>query len=503
MSQPRSTARTVFHIVYNAVYVLLCLLLAALVLITPGDAIRQAYFDTHQYSNIVITAIAYLVTVLIVLFVYSLRLYVTRTVLAGIPKGWIPVGKGDVGKGVREMVSKELGRSAAIAWEARPKVHAPAENIGSGLAIVVEEEGNEFGQEIDLDEEKPRRTSSGWRRLKKAATAESEMGIALPPTRPVWGEIEHPGWGSPNSPDLPNIQYSAVLAELPNLVEGKAISVAPPDPDSSGDAPALDPEAVALLQRSPNMSMRTYVGHLANLGILQPSKNIAEFLDTYDRARFSTRPMSVTVFRRLMYLFAELLRSTQALDRSVIDAMHDLDGMYSDSEGNNMDIDDDAPQASSPTTPARSLHSLRSLQSDHSPSARSGSSSHSHRLQAQKRRRPKLVARNSSGNTWGQQQYGTAPTTPKSKGGRSTTMNSMTRNRGARSVSSSGESANTFAQSRPPFEVGSSLGSGSSERSSLRSVSQGSEGSGGSVIRLARHGDGGDLPYVLRVGDVS
>ncbi|KAK6063649.1 Defect at low temperature protein 1 [Seiridium cupressi] len=503
MSHPRSTARRIYHYIYNSVYVLLCIILAALILVTPGDAIRQTYFDTLQYTNIVIIAIAYLVTVLIVLFIYTLRLYVTRTVLASIPKSWVPTGKGEVKKDVREMINRELGRSAAIAWQARPKVgSATTIRQSNDMSAVTEENTDDIAQQGSLDEEKVTRTSSNWLRHRKTGSVESEMGIDLPPTKPVWGKIEHPGWGSPESPDLANIQYITVLAELPNLIEAKAMSLAPRLSDSLDESPFLDPEAVAALQRSGNMGMRIYVGRLVDLGVLESSRDIAEFLDVYERARFSTKPIPVAHFRRLMHLFAELLRSAKPLDRDVLETMRHMDEMYSDSEGaslmdnrsvrharshHNADIDDDAPQDTGPSTPARSL---RTLDSDASPKATGSLSS---RLRV---RRPGMVGRNSSGNT--RTQYGTAPTTPKSRAGHSTNISS--RNQRLRSNSRgdstrSSSSANSFAQTRRPF-MGGSLGS--SSQGSLRSASQGSEGS---VIRLARHDDGGDLPYVLRVSD--
>ncbi|KAI1855721.1 hypothetical protein JX265_012166 [Neoarthrinium moseri] len=502
MSHHRSSFRRVLHWIYNTVYVLLCLLLAALILITPGDAIRQVFLNTFQYTNIVIIAVAYLVTVLIVLFIYSLRLYVTRTVLAGIPKSWIPIGKGHVKKGVREMIARELGHSAAVAWAARPKVGAvpAADQREALLGVVVEEDSNEVGRaQSAANDEKGTRTSGNWLRPRRtaAATMESEMGIALPPTSPVWGQIEHPGWGSPNSPDLANVQYGAVLAELPNLIEAKAISLAPPAPDSSDVSPVLDPEAVALLQRTTTMSMRTYIGRLIDLGVLESTQNSFEFLDTYERARFLTRPLPAAAFKRLMHLFAELLRSAQPLDRSVVDTMNEMDGMYSDS-ASRTDIDDDAPQNTSPTTPAQSLPSVRSLKSVSSRGSRRGSShqaslassegsTNAERLRSPLHR-PGMATTNSSGNTRGR--YGTAPTTPRSKSGRSGTVHSQ--NQATRSLSR-GSSTNSFAQTRQPYVAGSG-----SSGNSLRSVSGGSV-SQGSVIRLARHDDDTSLPYVLRL----
>ncbi|KAI0155701.1 sucrase/ferredoxin domain-containing protein [Pestalotiopsis sp. NC0098] len=481
MSPPRSTTRKIFHYIYNTVYVLLCLLLAALVLVTPGDAIRQTYQKTLQYTNIVIIAIAYLVTVLIVLFIYSLRLYVTRTVLASIPKSWVPINKGEIKKHVREVIHKELARSAAIAWQARPKVSSASfTDFADDLSAVAEEDEQDVPRDFDDSvHEKESRPGPSWQ-LKRSDTAEEEMGIALPPTKPVWGHIDHPGWGSPESPDLANIQYGAVLAELPNLIEGKAMSLAPAMPDS-GEAPLLDPEAVAALQRLGNMTMRTYVGHLVDLEVLEASKDISEFLDVYERARFSTKPIPGDMFRRLMHLFAELLRSAKPLDRGVLETIRSMDDMYSDSnDGSSLDeqsfyfarsrhradIDDDAPQNTSPTTPAHSIHSLSS---DSSPKTTNNSGS--------------ILVGGSSGAH---------------KAGRSRTVSSKKQRlqRTTSNISSirSGSSANSFAQSRKPYLAGSSSSSG--HGSSLRS---GSRGSGGSVIRLATHDDAGDLPYVLRV----
>ncbi|ETS86001.1 hypothetical protein PFICI_04026 [Pestalotiopsis fici W106-1] len=484
MSPPRSTTRKIFHYIYNTVYVVLCFVLAALILVTPGDAIRQTYYKTLQYTNIVIIAIAYLVTVLIVLFIYSLRLYVTRTVLASIPKSWAPLNKGEIKKNVREMIHKDLGRSAAIAWQARPKVSSASfMDYADDLSAVAEEDEEYSDRNEDGSAHAKESRATPDRRLKRSDTIEEEMGIALPPTKPVWGHIDHPGWGSPESPDLANIQYSAVLAELPNLIEGKAMSLAPTLPGSSEEMPLLDPEAVEALQRQANMTMRTYIGHLVDLGVLEASKDTAEFLDVYERARFSTKQIPGDMFRRLMHLFAELLRSAKSLDRGVLETMRSMNEMYTESNAGSSldeqsfyfaqsrhraDIDDDAPQDTSPTTPARSL---RSLDSDSSPRTRNNT-------------RPSLVGRTSSG--------------AKSKPGRSRTVSSKRQlMRTTSNISSvrSGSSGNSFAQTRRPYLAGSL--SSRSRGDSLRSGSRGSDG--GSVIRLATRDDGVDLPYVLRV----
>lgn len=455
-----TTIELVFRILYTSVYVLLCLLLTALLLVTPGDIIRQIVLYTSQYLNLVIIAIVYVITVLVVLFVYAIRLYMTRTVLASIPKNWIPIEKGDVTKEVRKMVATSLGRSAAIAWEARPKIIPP-----DPLPTLVEDPAEET--ETNARESKEPRRSLQLFKSKPPATVEDEMGIALPTVRPVWGEIEHPGWGSPGSPDLPNLQYSTVLSELPNLIEAKAVSHAPPDPGSAAGPPAFDADAIVLLQRASHMSMRDYVTHLTALGVLPSSPQTSEFIEVYERARFSTRPMSNADFRHLMHLFAELLREMQPLKPTALYADNDSDypdSPYSESSGH---IDDDAPQeTTTPTTYARSISSTSAL-------SLNGSSTRS-------RARPHRPARNSSSHTW--HQYRTAPTTPKSRAGTAGGGRGLSR-------SSSTNSANTFAQTRRPYYPSSSA--------SMRSGSSVQ----GSVIRLATREDGNDLPYVLRVAD--
>ncbi|OTB08938.1 hypothetical protein M426DRAFT_18334 [Hypoxylon sp. CI-4A] len=441
----------ILRIAYLSVYVFfLCLLLSALLLVVPGDFIRQVLNSSNrQYVNLIVLAIVVVITILIILFIYVLRLYVTRTVLASIPKNWIPVEKGDVPKEVRKMIGVDLGRSAIIAWEAHPKV------VTSATQSESLDDATEAAVGPDATIKEPR-VSLQLFGSKPHATMEEQMGISLASLRPVWGDVEHDGWGSPSSPDLPNIHYNTVLSELPNLIEAKAVSQAPQDPGSITEPPTLDADAVALLRRSPNMGMRDYVVHLINTGVLPSSQNAFDFLDSYEYARFSTHSLSNAHFRQLMHLFAELLRSMQPLDTGSIYESQSSHYAYSESDGH---IDDDAPQT--PTTPARSVSSSQSL-SEGSMRSRS--------------RRVNLPVRNSSTHTW--HQYRTAPTTPRSKmGGREFSRSPST------------YSGSSFAHTRRPYPIS------QSSASSLRSASQ------TSVIRLATRDDHGSLPYVLRVGE--
>ncbi|KAF6840434.1 Defect at low temperature protein 1 [Colletotrichum plurivorum] len=429
--------RAIFRFIYGSFYFVLCFLLAALLLVTPGDTIFQAYTNNQPY-NIWIIAATLTLVIIIVSFIYATRLYLNKTILASIPKTWVPIEKGDVNKKVHEMITADLRRSAAIAYDARPRVETNAiSEPAEALAEKTHAGGSESKKRFQLLS------------LKKPATTEKETGIALPPRRPVWGEIEHYGWSSPISNDLPDLQYGTVLSELPNLIEAKALTSAPPDPKSLTSPPMLDPDAVALLQRPHHMGLRDYLGHLAELGVISLNATTADFLAAYEYARFSTRPISNERFRELMRLFAAILRGMRPLDPAAVGEP---------SEAPDSDIDDDAPLATNPTTPRSSLSrsATQSTQGSYKKSA------------------PALNARNSSANTW--LQYRTAPATP---------MGTLA---GAISRSSS---LNSFAQTRPAFGP-----HHSSSSASLRSRASASSSSG-SVIRLATRTDSTDLPYVL------
>ncbi|KAK0759916.1 hypothetical protein N5P37_006992 [Trichoderma harzianum] len=421
------------RILYRSLYLFLYVVLCGLLLITPSDAIQRSVVN-RQWYNIWIIASGYVVTVFIVGFVYVVRLYVNRTVLASIPKSWVPIDKGDVKEAVYKMIGAGLSKSSAIAYAARPRVD--------------EEMMGDDQDEDDLeDEARTRAKLMAW----NEEALERDEPIPMPPHRPVWGVIEHGGWASPNSPDLANLQYSSVVAEVPNLIEAQALRLAPSDPTSQTDPPMLDPEAAELLQRLPSMSLRDYFGHLASLGVAVMDETVAEFLSKYEIARFSTKPISNAEFRELMHLFAEILRSIQPLDPTVLDHLYEED----EEEGGRMhrtmtpesDIDNDAPAETIPSTP-------RTI-------SRPSTASTQRSVQRRTRRRT---------NT-----YRTAPSTPGSRRHMNMTPHSA--------------STNGLAQMRRTYT--------SSQHSSAASLRSKSSDGSGSVIRLADSGDVSDLPYIL------
>ncbi|KAK4098236.1 hypothetical protein N658DRAFT_432368 [Parathielavia hyrcaniae] len=445
-----SPASLLFLIVYNFLYYFLYLVLFAFIIVTPIDLIHQGARTRRNYDILIVTVI-YVATVLVVAFIYATRLYISRSVLASIPKQWVPVEKGDVPPDVRQMIVEGLSRSAAISYDARPRVP---------LLLLVQEPGageNDGRQESSMSGAPGLSLTAS----KQVTGPDEAKTVQISPHRPVWGDIEHPGWASPVSHDLPNLQYDTVVSELPYLIEAKAITLAPPDRESHAEPPTLDPDAVALLQRPDSTGLREYLMYLTELAVLAPLPATAEFLAKYEAARFSGRPLSNEQFRSLMHLFAQILQNMHPLSPAAL-ARYEDDGS-SGAAPTESDIDNDAPRGTSPSSagtgfglPLHGSIDARDLaRSDSSSTASSG------------RLRPEPGLRTPSASTW---LFRTAPTTPKS------------RHTGFSRASSS----DSFAHTRRPYPAG------QSSSSSLRSAT-----SGGSVIRLAGSEDATDLPYVL------
>ncbi|KAK3397416.1 hypothetical protein B0T20DRAFT_441313 [Sordaria brevicollis] len=398
----KSAVSIIAHFLYKLVYYFIYLVLLAFLIVSPIDLIRQAIITKQNYS-ILIVALCYLVTILIVVFIYATRLYYNKAVLDSIPKSWIPIDKGDVPRDVRQLIVAGLSRSAAIAYEARPRLPLPflsaagaaaaapgsrataattnnpastAANAPPQTRDTTRQRDDNGGQDGEAHHE---HGTGGWiataakeaskeaadrftgkrsrwkPKVRRGISADTVEGresehtstvtthpsggpdehsvsiniVATPPRGGphIWGEIEHPGWASPTCPDLANVQFDTVIQELPNLIEAKAITLAPPDRMSEGEGeggggmepPLLDPDAVALLQRHESMGLREYLTSLTELGVVTPSEALGEFIKLYERARYSTRPLSIDEFRRLMHVFAEVLRSMRPLDPVVLD----------------------------------------------------------------------------------------------------------------------------------------------------------------------------------------
>ncbi len=182
---------TYFRWFYKGLYSLLIAVLFVLILVTPGDTIKQALRNRQLY-NVFVVAGCFVLTLLIALILYFTRLYTNNSILKAIPKTWIPVEKGDVTKKVRKMIVASLNRSAAIAWDSRPRVPDHPATI-----ISAPDRGNPTVRPADTQGED--KEGDGLLENEKDETI-----VTIPPLRPVWGEIAHNGWSSPTSPDLAN-----------------------------------------------------------------------------------------------------------------------------------------------------------------------------------------------------------------------------------------------------------------------------------------------------------
>lgn len=286
----------VFRIFYSTTFTILTLITIVLLLVTPGDSIFQAY-QNRQLYNIFVIAGVYFLTLVLIILLYASRLYTNRSALASIPKAWIPIEKGDVSKSVRRMVIESLARNARIAYEARPR-------------------------DLKADEAVP---------ADRSTSAQSHPET-LPKTQHrevlTWGNISHPGWSSPSSADLPNLHFEPVVLELPHLIEAKAVSLAPPDPlfepdqdlqvSAANQVPLPDALAVEILQRPATMGLRDYFTHLTSLDMINPSSLGPDFLAIYEEARFSGHGLEERAFRRLMHIFAEILRGMKELQPNIL-----------------------------------------------------------------------------------------------------------------------------------------------------------------------------------------
>ncbi|KAJ4381718.1 hypothetical protein N0V86_003082 [Didymella sp. IMI 355093] len=449
---------------YSTTYTTLLIVTLLLLCISPGDIIYQT-IKNEEIPKLFVIGGVYVLTALILILIYSTRIYTNRSVLQMIPKPYVPVEEGEIGKMVRRVIVKHLRRSAIVAWDSRPRdVRGEAE---------AEEDTDE-----ELEENRPG-TAEKEREKEKAKKHKSGHDVPdatiLPITAksPPWGHVSHSGWASPASSDLPNLQYWSVICELPNLIEAKAVSLAPPDPNvETGsiqfphETPLLpDAQIVTLLQRPRAMGLRSYLARLSELGLLNPPTLGLAFLAQYERARFSTACLTETQFKDIMSIFADILNGMTELDPDVVEDLR-AESLYSETRSL-------APtqSSSSVSIPSSSSHSLqlhrpRTPQLAHQPSSSSLSSSLSDSSGASPhspqtlRTAPSRQAQRSSGI------YGT-PRTPSAVSFR--TMS----DRGSVVVRESRRSPSTI----------------------LPNSSTSSLGSGRSVIRLHPNPSEGELPY--------
>ncbi|RDI80787.1 hypothetical protein Vi05172_g9146 [Venturia inaequalis] len=293
----RSVRIPYFQIWYSSAFLIVFFTTWVLTLVIPADIIYQSVRTKNtprNIPNVFIIAGAYVLTVVISFFIWASRIYTNRVVLKEIPKAYIPVDKGEVPRKVHRMIVKQWERSAIVAWDSMPR------DIREELVKA---------EEIDLD---------------RAPKVTKERTIIQPDkASAAWGYISHPGWSSPASNDLPNLEYWRVFIELPNLIEAKAVSLAPADPrylhlTPSGAGSIPDARIVALLQRPSTCGLREYLERLGSYGLVNPPSLSDTFVSQYEHARFSTSSLSENEFGALMATFSSLLTGMTGLDPALL-----------------------------------------------------------------------------------------------------------------------------------------------------------------------------------------
>ncbi|KAK2731472.1 hypothetical protein FQN57_003367 [Myotisia sp. PD_48] len=199
------------------------------------------------------------------------RIFTNRGVLAGIPKPWIPIEAGDVGKSARRFILDGLNESSIIAHQVRPR--------------------NRSEEDISRANPNP---------------------VIPKDDAPRWGLISHLGWIVPGDLDISHLEIEPIIRELPHILEARALSLAPTcqqvvqtTRNVSDHLP--DNYIVDLLQRQQNMGLREYLNYLRRLNVIESSHRIHDFIRLYDRSRYSTRPLNEAEFQEMMSLFAEVL----------------------------------------------------------------------------------------------------------------------------------------------------------------------------------------------------
>ncbi|KEF57324.1 uncharacterized protein A1O9_05241 [Exophiala aquamarina CBS 119918] len=280
----------VFRIFYSTSFTIVFLLLICFICVTPADAIYESY-RRRRTLDIFLMSGDYVVTALIAVLIYASRLYTNRSILKEIPKSFMPIEKEELPeRRVHKLIQDCLAKSAVIAYQARPRSTRIEHDTQVASARVL-------------------------------AICQSRE-CTDPHLKERWGHIDHPGWSSPTARDTPNLEYATVVDELTDLIEAKAISLAPVDPltePGPDGLPLPDPRIIDELSRGETVGMRAYLQHLIEIGVLPDNSLTVAFLSSYERARFSPEPISEQDFQALMRMFAEILRSMRPVDLDLLD----------------------------------------------------------------------------------------------------------------------------------------------------------------------------------------
>lgn len=360
-----------FRIFYSVTYTVLYLLVLVLLAITPISIIYGA-FEAKALQYAFMVGGTCVLTLILAVLLYSTRIYTNRAVLAAVGKPYIPIEDGEVSTKVRRMIVKQLERSAMISWESRPRdlegevLAAQKEGIlplqPARSSLSFHNHGRSSGKQHQHHQQ-PQQQS------RAVDPDEWTVGSFVPvdPACPPWGRISHPGWSSPSSrADNPNphVSFTRVIAELPHLIEARAVSLAPSAAEPDADP---DPRVVALLRRPPTAALREYITQLSCLTIFPPEARAEDFLRLYERARFSGTPTPEPDFNRLMRAFADLLAGMRAPPDVIVAEILRQTAVVPDDKDDLIDLLDDDDAADSSADQEVSLYRTPSPISTRSP----------------------------------------------------------------------------------------------------------------------------------------
>lgn len=296
----------IFRIFYSTSFTVVFLLTITFACAGPIDAFYQSY-RRGRLVDIVMLAGIYVLTGVLAILMYASRLYTNRSLLKDIPKSYMPIDKYELpGKRVWRLIEDCKSRSAVIAHQARPRARR------------VENELPHARERINT-------------LLRPARSKDDNI------FEPQWGTISHPGWSSPAATETPNLSYAAVVAELTDLIEARAVSLAPTQPrpttattTASESELFVEPFIIEALRRPEEIGMRQYVSQLIDLAVLEETSLTTAFLTLYERARFAPEPLSEAEFKALMRMFAEILRNMHTLDITRLEFPDEYNDLYDD-----------------------------------------------------------------------------------------------------------------------------------------------------------------------------
>ena len=293
----RGRARQIlFRIFYSTSFTTVFFLTIAFACAGLSDIMYQSY-RRNRLIDMFLVAGAYVLTGLLASFLFASRLYTNRSMLRDIPKTYIPIDKGELpGKRVWRLVEDCKNRSAVIAYLAKPR-----------------------SKRIEVEVPYARG------RINTLLKPEHSKQYRI--FEPRWGPISHPGWSSPAATETPNLEYSTVVAQLTDLIEARAASLAPVDPNAERDEQGIataEEYVIEALRRPEEVGMRQYISQLVALNVLEDNSLTVAFLTLYERARFAPEPLSEDEFKVLMRMFAEVLRSVKTLDTSRLEPPSDF-----------------------------------------------------------------------------------------------------------------------------------------------------------------------------------